>query len=194
VSGQDRTRSARDDWPTPQWLADQLAAEFGPFGLDPCATASNAKAPVFYTEADDGLSQPWKGRVWLNPPYGGQLGYWMAKAVDQVETGNAGLVVALVPARPGVRWYDEATRSASLARVRPGRRVWPRANFTVAELAFGQLAGRHGTTAKDCTACGVQFFPRYASRETCSERCRKAHYRSREMSRFPGRIRDTGRR
>ena len=70
MSGQDRIPASRDDWPTPQWLADQLAAEFGAFDLDPAASPDNAKAPVFFTEADDGLSQPWKGRVWLNPPYG----------------------------------------------------------------------------------------------------------------------------
>lgn len=35
-----------DEWPTPQWLVDQLAAEFGPFDLDPAATPGNAKAPV----------------------------------------------------------------------------------------------------------------------------------------------------
>ena len=57
------TSSATSEWPTPQWLASQLAAEFGPFDTDPAATAENAKAPLFYTMDDDGLSQPWKGVV-----------------------------------------------------------------------------------------------------------------------------------
>lgn len=68
------TSSASDEWPTPQWLVDQLAAEFGPFDLDPAATAANAKAPKFYTREQDGLSQPWAGRIWLNPPYGVPVG------------------------------------------------------------------------------------------------------------------------
>ena len=55
--------SASPEWPTPQWLVDQLAAEFGPFDLDPAATAENAKTLLFYTEDDDGLAQPWKGRA-----------------------------------------------------------------------------------------------------------------------------------
>ncbi len=42
----------------PRWLVDQLATEFGPFDPDPAATAGNAKAPAFYTAADDGLSRP----------------------------------------------------------------------------------------------------------------------------------------
>ena len=52
------TSSASDEWPTPQWLVDQLAAEFGPFDLDPAATAANGEAPKFYTREQDGLSQP----------------------------------------------------------------------------------------------------------------------------------------
>ena len=71
--------SATPEWPTPPWLAAQLAAEFGPWDLDPAATAANAKAALYYTVEDDGLAQPWKGRVWLNPPYGRAIGAWMAK-------------------------------------------------------------------------------------------------------------------
>ena len=96
--------SASPEWPTPQWIVDQLAAEFGPFDLDPAATEDNAKAPVFYTADDDGLSRPWKGRVWLNPPYGRtdahgrSIGAWMGKAADEVRTGGADLVLL-----PGAR-------------------------------------------------------------------------------------------
>lgn len=97
------TSSASPEWPTPQWLVDSLAAEFGPFDTDPAATAYNAKAPVFYTEQDDGLAQPWKGRVWLNPPYGRTIGTWMAKACAEVANGNAERVVTLPPARVDAR-------------------------------------------------------------------------------------------
>src|SRR5205823_2504926 len=94
------TSSRSDDWPTPQWLVDQLATEFGSFDLDPAADPENAKAPVYFTVDDDGLAQPWKGRVWLNPPYGRTIGAWIRKAVTEVDLGNAELVVCLVPARP----------------------------------------------------------------------------------------------
>jgi hypothetical protein len=45
-----RTRTG--ERPIPQWLVDQLAAEFGPFDLDPAAAPGNAKAPVFCNAAD----------------------------------------------------------------------------------------------------------------------------------------------
>jgi hypothetical protein len=39
--------SATGEWPTPQWLVDQLGAGFGPFDLDPAASHDNHKAPVY---------------------------------------------------------------------------------------------------------------------------------------------------
>lgn len=60
-------RGTSDVWLTPRWVTDPL----GPFDLDP-ATPTFQPWPTAarrYTEADDGLIQPWEGRVWLNPPY-----------------------------------------------------------------------------------------------------------------------------
>lgn len=56
-----------DVWLTPPAILDAL----GPFDLDPCAPPVQPwpTAGATYTEADDGLTQPWFGRVWLNPPY-----------------------------------------------------------------------------------------------------------------------------
>jgi len=177
------TSSASSEHPTPQWLVDQLAREFGKFDLDPAATAANAKAPRFYAEADDGLSQPWAGRIFLNPPYGRTIGLWLAKATQVGADGH--LVVALVPARStGTRWWIEAVRAASLPpRFIPGRLVNPETGrqwtIPAAILVFGPVHGRHGTEAVRCTVCSEWFWPSYPKRSTCSDRCRKAAYRAR---------------
>jgi len=183
------TSSASDEWPTPQWLADALAAEFGPFDLDPAATADNAKAPLFYTKDDDGLSQPWKGRVFLNPPYGRQLTRWLAKARAEVAAGNAEIVVALVPVRTGTRWWAEAARDAALVLFWPARikfgstdGVHGAPGFDSAVMVFGRLTGRHGTVPTWCAVCRRVFFPRQRNRKTCSDRCRQALHRSRTGS------------
>jgi site-specific DNA-methyltransferase (adenine-specific) len=55
--------NATDEWETPQWLFDELSRIFGGFTLDPGATPQNAKSPKFFTREDDGLSQPWHGKV-----------------------------------------------------------------------------------------------------------------------------------
>ena len=72
--------SKKYDWATPWPLFRELDARFGPFELDVCATAHNAKCKKFFSPEDDGLNQVWHGVCWMNPPYGRALPYWMAKA------------------------------------------------------------------------------------------------------------------
>jgi len=99
--------SAHCDWATPQALFDALDAEFGPFTLDPCASSENAKCERFFTKEQDGLSQEWSGRVFMNPPYGRSIGAWMRKAFESVETGRAEIVVCLLPARTDTAWWHD---------------------------------------------------------------------------------------
>ena len=92
------------DWETPQALFDTLHAMFA-FRLDACANSGNAKLKRFFSPADDALIQDWfpYRRVWLNPPYGRDIGQWMAKA--RTESAKGALVAALVPARTDTRWW-----------------------------------------------------------------------------------------
>jgi site-specific DNA-methyltransferase (adenine-specific) len=174
------TSSASDEWSTPQWLVDQCAAEFGPFDLDAAATGATAQAPVFYTIDDDGLAQPWKGRVWMNPPYS-EVGKWMAKAADEVAAGNAELVVCLVPARVDARWYRAAAEVASVVRILPQRVKFgglrDSAPFPSAVIVFGDDGRRHGTKPKRCGACIRYWFPVRSDAKTCSHACRESVYR-----------------
>lgn len=79
-------RGATDSWITPRHVIDALGA----FDLDPCACDPQPWpcASRYFTEAVDGLSQPWHGRVWLNPPYGRQTGVWLQRLADH-GTGTA---------------------------------------------------------------------------------------------------------
>ena len=98
--------SETDEWPTPQDFFDKVNAELGPFDLDPCATAENAKCARFYTREQDGLRQPWApARVWMNPPYGRTIGLWMHKAFIEAQKGA--VVVCLVPARTDTKWWHD---------------------------------------------------------------------------------------
>lgn len=91
-------QSNTPEWSTPQDLFDQLNAEFN-FTLDPCATKENAKCTKFYTKEQNGLSKDWTGeRVFMNPPYGRQIGLWVKKLS---EIGG----VALLPARTDTQWF-----------------------------------------------------------------------------------------
>lgn len=95
------------EWATPQDLFDKLNQEFGPFDLDPCATKENAKCERFYNMQDDGLKQNWaeRERVFINPPYGREIGKWVQKAYEESLKGC--LCVMLLPARTDTRWWHE---------------------------------------------------------------------------------------
>lgn len=96
--------SETDEWPTPQWLFDALDREFG-FTLDPCSTDENAKCQKHFTRSQNGLLQSWAGEtVFMNPPYGEQIGKWMAKANAAAREESA-TVVCLVPARTDTKWW-----------------------------------------------------------------------------------------
>lgn len=92
------------EWATPQDLFDRLNAIYH-FDLDVCATADNAKCETYYTKVDDGLTQRWRGRCWMNPPYGREIGRWMKKAYDESREGAT--VVCLVPARTDTAWWHD---------------------------------------------------------------------------------------
>jgi len=94
--------SATDLWATPQDFFDKLNAEFN-FTLDPCSNHENHKCERYFTEEDDGLAQSWKNeRVFMNPPYGREIGKWVSKAYAE-----DALVVALVPARTDTAWWHD---------------------------------------------------------------------------------------
>ena len=95
--------SKSDLWGTPQEFFNALDNEFG-FGLDVCATPENAKCSAYYTPEQDGLSQPWDGVVWCNPPYGKNIGKWVQKAHDENRRNN-NYIVMLLPARTDTRWF-----------------------------------------------------------------------------------------
>lgn len=105
--------SETPEWATPQDIFDELDREFR-FDLDPCATMENAKCTRYFTRVEDGLTQEWTGRVFMNPPYGGQLGHWMQKAWESSQK-TAELVVCLVPARTCTAWWHDY---ATLGEVR----------------------------------------------------------------------------
>lgn len=89
------------EWYTPPEIFDSLNLEFD---LDPCSPGKDKSfvpAKNFYTVEDDGLSSPWSGTVFMNPPYGTQTPVWMKKFTDH------GDGIALVFSRTDVKWFQE---------------------------------------------------------------------------------------
>lgn len=75
--------SEKNDWATPKALFSLLDGIFH-FTLDPCSNEQNHLCDKYYTVEDDGLIRSWKGeRVFMNPPYGADIGYWCEKAKEE---------------------------------------------------------------------------------------------------------------
>ena len=97
-----------DDRGTDPAFIASLEERFGRFDLDVAAAPHNAKAPKFYTREHDGLTQPWRGRVWCNPPYS-DCGTWVRKAwAEWGQEPSLELIVMLLPAnRVEQKWWQE---------------------------------------------------------------------------------------
>jgi len=90
-------------------LFAELDAEFG-FTLDPCCSHETALCEKHFTPEEDGLAQDWSGDVvFMNPPYGREIGKWVRKAWEDSQRGAT--VVCLIPARTDTSyWHDYVMR------------------------------------------------------------------------------------
>lgn len=93
MGGHQSAAMLKDEWLTPPEIIKALGA----FDLDPCAPADERRpwdmAANHYSAEKNGLSLPWHGRVWCNPPYGLEAARWLEKLAAH---GNG---IALIFAR-----------------------------------------------------------------------------------------------
>ena len=97
----------------------------GEIDLDPasCEFANETvKARLFYSEGNDGLSKPWIGRVWMNPPYSADLiGRFAEKIVDEYNGGNIVEGIVLVNNATETAWFSNMTSAAAAVCFPRGR-------------------------------------------------------------------------
>jgi hypothetical protein len=136
-----------DSWCTPPWLVALVRAVLGTIDLDPCSnTRSVVGATLAYTLNDDGLSQPWRGRCYVNPPYSDPCP-WLARCESTHFEG--GSVVALVKGDWSTRWWDRYCRRAPArcllaSRVKFVGSKHFSANFPSAVIYWGSELRRFG--------------------------------------------------
>jgi hypothetical protein len=112
----------KDEWLSPPELVHAL----GEFDLDPCSPVVRPwdTAKKHFNIHDDGLLQPWHGRIWLNPPYGDLCWRWLHRLAEH-QNG-----LALIFARTGAAGFC--------------REVWPKAHsilFISGRLYFYHVSG-----------------------------------------------------
>jgi hypothetical protein len=115
-----------NDWLTPPEFFTALGL---PFDLDPCSPGPGHWVPAekIYTKADDGLRQPWFGRVFMNPPFGGRNGHvpWLIKFLNH---GNG---IAIVRAYTSSTWFHAYAVRAQTMLFPKGKTKFHRPDGTI---------------------------------------------------------------
>lgn len=101
--------SGQHDERTPDHIIERAIGVMGGIDLDPCAEPGgppyNVSATDHYAlDTVDGLTAEWRGKVYMNPPYGRQIGKWIAKLLEEVKAGRVEQAVCLLPSRTDTRW------------------------------------------------------------------------------------------
>jgi hypothetical protein len=100
----------KDEQYTPRWMFDHMGIEFDLDVAAPTGGAPHVPARRYYTEAEDGLVQPWSGLVFMNPPYSSAKP-WVEKFMAH---GNG---IALLPFSKSQWFRDLWEQSSAISAV-----------------------------------------------------------------------------
>ena len=100
-----------DEWYTPPALVEACRAAMGGIDLDPASnTHANrvVKATLFFTAEDNGLKQPWTGRVFMNPPYSKRAGKaaFLAKLAASFDAGTVTAATVVLSYDFSASWFE----------------------------------------------------------------------------------------
>jgi ParB family chromosome partitioning protein len=99
------------EWYTPAKIIDAAGLAMGGIDLDPASCAEANKvvgAKEYLTKEQDGLSRPWWGNVWLNPPFTGKLcSTFVRKAVQEYADRKISQACVLFPVSMHTKWVPE---------------------------------------------------------------------------------------
>jgi hypothetical protein len=142
----------KNEYATPPRLWRRLADAVDGFDTDPCSGAESAPiAETRYTKADDGLSNPWHGDVFVNPPWssnrdGSAKDRWLTKARSEATRESVSSVVVLLPSDTSAGWFHEHVLAAPIiCFYGPGRLSFVGENRNP---SFGLLIPVYGDSAE----------------------------------------------
>lgn len=102
--------SGNNEWYTPLEIIQAAKAAMSGVDCDPASSDvanQTVGATTFYTEAQDGLTHPWHGNVWLNPPYAQPLIAQFAEAAaSKYEAGEFKQACILVNNATETAWFQ----------------------------------------------------------------------------------------
>lgn len=113
------------EWYTPKVYIEAAREAMGGIDLDPAsclAAQQTVRATHFYTHEDDGLLQPWYGRIWLNPPYvQPTIEQFIDKLLGEWLSGHVTQAILLTNNSTDTRWFHHAEAMAEVVCFTKGR-------------------------------------------------------------------------
>lgn len=108
------TSQETQEWYTPPWIINEIVKPLlgGWINTDPASPFPPVPwidADQYYNADTDGLIHPWRGRVFVNPPFD-ETPKWLRKAEYEISTLNAQRIAFLVNQAPGYAWWERAIR------------------------------------------------------------------------------------
>jgi phage N-6-adenine-methyltransferase len=117
--------TGNDEWYTPSEWTERARSVMGSIDLDPASCKSaqkHIKARRFFTAEQDGLSQDWFGKVWLNPPYSrGLREKFTRKLIESYLNGFVDEAIVLVDNRTDSGWFHELAEASDAIAFTRGR-------------------------------------------------------------------------
>jgi ParB family chromosome partitioning protein len=117
--------SGNNEWYTPPEFIAAARDAMGAIDLDPASSDvanGTVRAKSFYTPADDGLTKPWHGNVWMNPPYAQPLIAQFAERVaDKFDGKEIKRACVLVNNATETAWFQRMLASSSAVCLLRGR-------------------------------------------------------------------------
>lgn len=113
------------EWYTPVEYIESSRTVLGNIELDPASSKvaqRTVKANKFFTLDDDGLSKPWRGRVFLNPPYASDLiQRFVEKLCEHFAAKDVDAAILLTNNATETKWFQSAAIYASAMCFPAGR-------------------------------------------------------------------------
>lgn len=121
--------SGDNEWFTPAEFIEPARKVLGAIDLDPASSAEAnkvVKAKRFFTKDDDGLTEKWEGRLWMNPPYAQPLiDRFAEKLAASYTDQSVSEAIALVNNATETAWFNKLADVASAVCFPKGRvRFW----------------------------------------------------------------------